>query len=270
MLASRATLGGILTLIAGAILRLYVADEGDLTPYLFLLSVAGLLWFIGVGFALAVDEESGATGGARNPLEEARAGWQLLQRQTGFRRFILARALLLSVRLSVPFYVLYARDLTGGALSGLGVFVIAVGLAEVVSSPFWGRFSDRSSRSVMIAGGLLAAGVAVLALSLGLLPAAWQTSLLFSVVFFLVGIARAGVRLGRKTYLVDGAPKKERPLYVALMNTVIGVITLAAGALGLVAEWFGVVTLLVLFLLLTLAGVIVTWRLPEAEALATS
>ena len=268
LLATRATAGGLLTLVAGALLRLYVGEDASLTPYLILLGAAGLLWFVGVGFALAVAEEEGATQGGRNALEEARAGWHLLQEKDGFRRFIVARALLLSVKLAIPFYVLYARNLTGGAVSGLGLLVIATGLAEVLSSPFWGRFSDRSSRSVMIAGGAMSIGVGALALGIGLLPEAWHTSLAFSAVFFLLGIAKAGVRLGRKTYLVDGAPADARPLYVAVANTTVGSITLASGALGLVAELLSVPALLVTFLVLAGLGVFAAWRMPEAEGMA--
>jgi hypothetical protein len=42
------------------------------------------------------------------------------------------------------------------------------------------------------------------------------------VVVFIV-VAQEGVRLGRKAYLVTAAPPGERPLYVALANTIIGV-----------------------------------------------
>ena len=268
LLATRASVAGVLTLAAGALLRLYVSDASSLTPYLILLGVAGTLWFVGVGFALAISEEPGATEGARNPLEEARAGWHLLQEKAGFRRFILARALLLSVRLAIPFYILYARDLIGGAISGLSIFVIATGLAEVLSSPFWGRFSDRDSRAVMVAGGMMSIVVGVGTLALGWLPEGWQTSLVFGVAIFLIGVGKAGVRLGRKTYLVDGAPEANRPTYVAVTNTLIGTITLASGGLGLIAELVSVQALLVTFLVLMAFGVVVAWRMPAAEEMA--
>ena len=265
LLATRATVAGALTLLAGALLQLYVAEETSLTPYVLLLGAAGLFWFVGVAFGLPVEEEAGTTGGARNALQEARAGWSVLQTQPGWRRFIIARALLLSVRLAIPFYVLYARDLTGGSASGLSWFVIATGLAEVLSSPFWGRFSDRSSRVVMMLGGVLALITGVGALLLGELAPSLHTAPVFAVVFLLAGFARAGVRLGRKTYLVDSAPAEDRPLYVAFSNTIVGVITLASGALGLIAEWLSVPALLATFLLLTALGILVAWRMPEAE-----
>jgi MFS family permease len=267
LLALRAAAGGILTLVAGILLRLYVADANALRPYLVLLAAAGTLWMVGVFFAAVVEEQPGATGGARNALQQARSGLYLLRQEPGFRRFITARALFLSVNLAIPFYVLYARELTGGAAVGLSWFVIASGLAEVLSSPFWGRYSDRSSRKVMIAGGALALVTGAVALLMGQLPQPWQTPLVFSSVFLLAGFARAGVRLGRKTYLVDAAPDADRPLYVAVSNTLVGVLTLVVGSLGVIADLFSVPVLIMTYLALTALAMAVSWRMPEAEAM---
>ncbi|MDT8305102.1 MAG: MFS transporter [Anaerolineae bacterium] len=268
LLATRSAVAGILTLGAGMVLRLYVGEESDLTPYLLLLATAGGLWFVGAGLAAAVTEVPGVTGDARNAVEEARAGWALLQRQPGFRRFILARILLLSVPLSLPYFVLYFRQFTGAAVAGLSVLVVARGLAEVVSSPFWGRFSDRSSRGVMAAGGGLALVTGGVALLLGRFAGGWYSSLVAAVLFFVLGVAGAGVRLGRKTYLVDAAPAAERPLYVALTNTLVGAITLASGFLGLIAEFWTVQALLLTFLAFMAGGITLAWRMPEADGMA--
>ena len=265
LLALRATIGGGLALLAGFVLRSYVADTNDVRPYLVLLGAAAGLWFVAALLFALIEETPGATGGGRNGLQEARAGLALLGQVPGFRLFILARLLLLSVELVVPFYTLYARQLIGSEVGNLATFVIASGLAAVLSSPFWGRFADRSSRLVIAWAGAIAVGTSVFALLFRALPAAWQTATGYALVFLLIGFAQAGVRVGRKTYLVDGAPAEERPLYIALSNSLVGVITLASGAFGLVAEGFGVPVLLVIFSILIGLGIVVAWRMPEAE-----
>jgi hypothetical protein len=102
-----------------------------------------------------------------------------------------------------------------------------------------------------------AAGLAVLAgayaLGFELLPAAAQSFFLYAPVFFINGVAYAGARLGRKTYLVDYAPSDERPLYISLSNTIIGIVTLGGALLGVLAELTSVQTL-ILLLMLVLAG----------------
>lgn len=265
LLATRATAGGLLALGAGLLLRSYVADVSLLTPYLLLIAVASMLWFVAALIFAAIQEEDGATEGSRNALAEAKAGFSLLHDVPGFRRFIMARGLLLTVTLSIPFYALHAKALTGSTASSLGIFVIATSLAQVLSSPFWGRFSDRSSRTVMMLGGGTAVAAGVAALMFGRLPASWQNASLYGAIFLLLGMAQAGVRLGRKTYLVDAAPAEDRPLYVAVSNTLIGALTLAGGALGLVSTFFGLPVLLALFVGLAFLGIVVSWQMPEAD-----
>ena len=53
----------------------------------------------------------------------------------------------------------------------------------------------------------------------------------YAAVLFVLGIAHAGVRIGRKTHVVDLASGDRKAEYVALSNTIIGVLLLVAGAL---------------------------------------
>ena len=117
----------------------------------------------------------------------------------------------------------------------------------------------------MMLGGGTAVVAGMMALMFGRLPALWQNAYLYGAIFLLLGIAQAGVRLGRKTYLVDAAPAEDRPLYVAVSNTLIGVLTLAGGALGLISTVFGIRVLLALFIVLAFLGVTVSWQMPEAD-----
>ena len=76
----------------------------------------------------------------------------------------------------------------------------------------------------------------------------------------------AGWRLtGRKTWVVDlGGPN--RALYVAMSNTLAGVLMLAAGALtGLVARFWGHHGALLLLTAMALAGAVSTLWLKDAE-----
>ncbi len=265
LLSIRATVGGILALGGGYLIYHYVGEGEDVGMYAILLLAAALLWFLAALLFFYIKEEPGATDGARTALKEAKEGWGLLKRQPLFLRFVIARSFLLSVMLVIPFYSIFARQITGTEVSGLGLFVIANSLAMVLSSYFWGRFADRSSKHVMAAGGLVGVLGSVIALSFLILPETWQTPIVFSTVFFIAGFAHAGIRLGRKTYLVDGAPEKERPLYVAVSNTFVGLITVLSVALGFIADLFGVEWLIGLFALLMIGGVLTALALPKAE-----
>jgi hypothetical protein len=116
----------------------------------------------------------------------------------------------------------------------------------------------------MLLGGIAAAltclGMALLGLALDGSP--W---LVWVVVagYFVLSIAHAGVRIGRKTYLVDMAEGNRRTDYVAVSNTVIGVALLVVGALGGLAALVSIESALGLLGLMGLAGVVSAARLPE-------
>ena len=63
LLAARATFGGLLTLVAGGTLRLYVVDGQSLVPYLVLIAGAAVLWGVAAILFAGIMEEDGATEG---------------------------------------------------------------------------------------------------------------------------------------------------------------------------------------------------------------
>jgi hypothetical protein len=268
LLSIRATAGGLLALGAGLALKSVIAGEDDLRVYIGLVAVAGFCWFAATALVLFIEEIPGATEGGRNALEEARAGLHILSRVPGFRQFIIARVFLTSVELSLPYYALFGRQVTSQSAGDLGVFVTAASLAQVLSNPLWGRFADKTSRKVMAFSGLIAAVAGGLALAIGLGPDSLHSSFVYSVPLMIVGFAIAGVRLGRKTYLIDGAPAEDRPLYAAISNTILGLVMLAGGSLGFLADAIGVSSLMFILAVAALIGAGISFRLPEAIELS--
>lgn len=235
------------------------ASRGNESVGLFaaLLCAGALLWFAASWAFSRIVEEAGATTGGANGVVEAFARLALLREDRPFRTFVIARALAMGSGLAAPFYVALAREELGAAFALLGLFIAVEGLAGLLSSPVWGRWADRSSRQVFaVACGL--AGVLSIAVALwSWLPmpaaaAAW----FYPLAFFGLGVAHAGVRLGRKTYLVDMAAGNTRTDYVAVSNSVIGALLLASGLVGALAA---TVSVQATVLLLGLAGLAGAW-----------
>jgi hypothetical protein len=76
----------------------------------------------------------------------------------------------------------------------------------------------------------------------------------YPAVFFVLMVAHSGVRLGRKTYVVDLASGNRRTDYVAVSNSVIGVLLLLLGSVGALAQAFSVTGVIFVLSLLGLAG----------------
>ena len=92
----------------------------------------------------------------------------------------------------------------------------------------------------------------------------------FAGVFLVLGVAVAGVRLGRKTYLADGAPEDERPLYVAFSNTAAGIVAIGFMGLGVVAEATSVSTTVIVLGGFSALGFVLSRAMPKASRMAPS
>lgn len=263
LLAWRATGGGILTFIFGLGLYFYVKSWDTMTIILLLAGVAAGLWILAGVIFLFIQEEPGATGGGRTALQELKAGAHFLKEDKNLRYFVLARAFLMAIPLAQPFFVIIGKETTQSSITGLGIFVIASGIAAMVSSPFWGIFADRSSRKLMLV--IAVFGIINCSLVIGFmyLDTSFQTIYLFAPLILLNMMAHGGARLSRKTYMTDFAPEKERPLYIALSNTLIGCFTLLAMGIGFIAQWLNYEALLIFFMGMLLLSMFWTYKLKE-------
>ncbi len=257
------TLGGTATVILTALL---FWDRGDpsLAFYTALLLLAALLWVVAGALFATVDEYAGETGGGGNAIGEAFRSLSLLRDDAPFRHFVITRALLLCSALASPYFVVLAQK-TSDLGWMLGVFLLASSLASSLSASFWGWAADTSSRRVMIRGAAMASGTCLIA-GITALVAGTETDALawfYPLAFFVLSIAHAGVRLGRKTYLVDMAGGNKRTDYTAVSNTVIGVLLLVTGGLTALVSMVSEVAVILVLGLMGLAGMVSALRLNE-------
>lgn len=248
---------------------LYMVLAGDTHGVGFLVAVLALaaaLWLIAALLYCRLPEVPGATEGGGSALAFVKEEMARLRHEPQFARFVLARALFVSIALMPPYLVTLSQRSADAGIHDLGLLVLASGIAGGLSSAVWGRLADRSSRQVMRAAAALAG---VTALATGGLALASPTSpalpLVVPVAIFLVALAHAGMRIGRKTYVVDLAGADRRAGYVALSNTLIGVVLVASGLVGLFAESAGIGATLVLLAALAGSGIVLTNALPEVQ-----
>ncbi|MEC9481993.1 MAG: MFS transporter [Halomonas sp.] len=260
------SVAGAVTLCIGAILMLF-DDQPSIGALAVLFGIAALGWLGNALCVALIREERGATQGGENAWQSVKRGLGLLREDRAFLQFNIARALLLSSALALPYIALLGQQSSGEDLGGLGILILVSGIAGMLASPLWGKRADVSSRKVMRDAGIVAALCCLVAASIAWAPGTWSASTWpFALVYGLLVIAHAGVRLGRKTYVVDLADKDTRALYVALSNTLTGVLLLlAGGVIGLLAQWLGSAGLLLALAGCALAAAATAHRLPEVE-----
>jgi hypothetical protein len=261
-----ASLSGLAVLAVGLWLGMAGPAGAGLGVFAGLLITGGLLWILATFSFALVKEHPGATEGGGNALAVALGQLRLMVDDAPFRRFVMARALLLSVALSPPFYVLIAQSQSESGLTGLGAMIVANGLAASLSAPVWGYFGDRSSRLVMATAAGGASLLGLLTFAAVNLDWTWATGELgMAAIFLILNVMHGGVRLGRKVYLVDMASGENRAAYVAVSNTVIGVLMLLGGLIGLIGDWLGAAATVLILGLLSLLATAYILRLPEVS-----
>ncbi|MAD44514.1 MAG: MFS transporter [Oceanospirillaceae bacterium] len=239
------------------------ADTGN-AFYGWALVAGAAIWLMAAGMFSTVTEFAGETGGGRNGMIEAFKQLALLKTDKDFRDFVITRSLFLCTALSAPYYIVLAHDALGSDVWVLALFMFASGLAGLVSAPVWGRFSDQSSRRVMM---MASTGAAIIGIALFLIarfiPELMATFWLMPLLYFVLTICHQGVRVGRKTYLVDMAEGDKRTSYVSVSNTVIGIVLLALSGLGSLTAVMSMEALILFFSVMAIAGVLMAARLPE-------
>ena len=234
------------------------------------LGVAGLLW-LGAALVFAtLAEAPGATEGGGSPLDVARSQLGLLREDPQLVRLIVARALLLATALAPPYLVSLSGASGERALGELGPFVVAASLAAVLSTYVWGRLADVSSRRVLALASLVAAIALALAATAGQYGPGALPPLALPGLLFVLMIAYQGVRLGRSTHIVDMTTAERRAAYTALSNTAIGVLLVAGGAFGLLANTLGESAVLAAMSALCAAAALVSLSLREVQEEASS
>ncbi len=261
-----ASAAGAVTIAVALFIAVARRDEApDPVFFLVLLGAAGLLWLLAAVAYSTIAEVPGSTEGGGNAGQVALANLSLLRRDKPLRRFVLTRALLVSTALMAPFLVVLANRHIESSLSDLAIFLIASGVASLISAPAWGRMADSSSRRVLI---LTATGAAILGLAVfgyAASGAHFAPSVAYPAAYFLLAVIHTGVRIGRKTYLVDIADRDNRAAYVAVSNTVIGLVLLGGGLVGFVAEFAGIESAILLLSLLAASAAVSAMTLTEAQ-----
>ncbi|MGD2129542.1 MAG: hypothetical protein PVJ33_04185 [Lysobacterales bacterium] len=258
-----ASVAGLATIGVGVTLITRAGADLDGETLGWLLIGAGSLWLIAASIYARVPEYRGATGGGRNALDALKRLGLVLS-DVPFRRFIITRALLMCSALSAPFYVALAQSRLGSPSWLLGAFVAAGGLASLLSGPIWGRFADVSSRAVMIAAAVVTsfAGLSIFAVAV-LAPWLLDSVWFLPTAYFVLSVAHSGVRVGRKTYVVNLGGGNRRTDYVAVSNTVIGGLLLLAGSVGALAPLIGNAGVIAVLAGMGLAGALYGSSLPK-------
>lgn len=170
---------------------------------------------------------------AQNRETQNSSAWQSIRNDRVFLKFVVTRAFMMVSALAMPYVASLSLSSAESALLTFGILILLEGGSALLSSRLWGNASDKNSRAVLIGTALASAvlcSICAVQLRLGDEAPAW----FWLAIYAALSTTHQGVRLGRKTYIVDLADGAEdsnnkRTEYVAISNTAIGVLLLVFG-----------------------------------------
>lgn len=190
--------------------------------------LAGLLMF--VSFAFIIQNREAATPPAMSePVSgaEYRAHLVRILRTDGnYRLFIAARMFIQAASIGAAFFTVFAvrRFNMDEGTSGLMTSIFLI--CAMIGNPISGWLGDRYNRRIVFAVGGLLAGLSGL-LALLATDVSW-----YYVAFALLGLSNGAAWTSANAMTADFGTERERPYYIALVNTLIAPATLLAPVIG--------------------------------------
>jgi len=182
-----------------------------------------------------------------------------------FRRWTVARLLVGMISLSTPFYVGHAVDKLHLPMSVVGGFVAAQTLGKGAGGIIFGAVNDRwGPRIVMWAGGFFSVAGPLFA-CITQLVGNYSFSKFYPFVYVALGFVYSSWMLGFSNYLLEIAPKNQRPLYIGLSNSIRGMQILAPILGGWLLETTSYTLLFGTTAVVVAGGMLLTFTLKEVE-----
>lgn len=158
--------------------------------------------------------------------------------------------------MTLPFYVVYARDKLNAPAEAVGWFLLAQVLGGMLANLVWARIVDRSgSRWMLVFCAITSTLTPILAILLA--PFGWSALML---VFFFAGATFNGRKVGFQSALLELAPAAERPTYAGINAVLILPLAFLSLGAGIFLQQWSYTALFIFAAVFIGAGAILAWR----------
>ncbi|MFW6288862.1 MAG: MFS transporter, partial [Spirochaetota bacterium] len=265
--ATRQVVGGLLSVAAGVAVAAVLGLDGLAFPvnYGVVVLIGAVIYLANVGTFVGLIERPSSTS-ERLPLGALFRG---LPHYLGAKRpFALTMGVLVlfnMARLSIPFYIVFGRQVFDLPDSALGIIIPVQMAGRITGAVLWGTLGDRLGHQRAITGVVIVSAIpALIALSLAFVTPGSLAIVPFALLFFVLGSALEG-GYPFINYMLSVVPEHERPRYAGLMG--IGFVPAALAPIlgGLIIQFWNYGALFAITAVLSTLALLVALRLPAAE-----
>ncbi len=239
--------GGFMAMMAGFLVKLVLGSDKILWPknfgVLFLLSFVTLIvaYTAMSMFKFPSDSPGKSTDVMPSLWHEC---LKVFKTYPVIKRLIIIELLTSKLALFMPFLTLYATQSRHIPLKWVGIFIVCMKLGSMLSNLLWIPIGNKIGTRVLIHTGII---TAITALVLSIFA---HNVFLFSLAFFVIGLASSALMLGYSGYILEIGHAEIRVLLVAINGTMLLPLYFMPLLGGLIADTIGYFWLLVLGLVL--------------------
>lgn len=215
------TMSGLLSLITAGLLILSPQDM-SIKAIQLLITFSAFIMFVSLFLSIGLTANLSDN---KKDSNDGKSLWKTINQQADLRQLIVSRCLLLHAALIAPFFV--SASAINNDFFQLPYFIISSAMASFLSSYLWGKMADKSAIHTMFYATLVCISASVAFYFVTSIDKWWVDVFLF----FVLNLGYAGIRIGRKTYMLDIAQGSQRTLYVAAANSMVGYVLLMLGGL---------------------------------------
>jgi MFS family permease len=257
----RGLLGGIFTIIAGLIVKKILQSSNIVFPKNFALIFFLSFLFVSASYIFLAM--------VREPEEEVhkdtlpfsvflKKAYKILKEDRNFRNFLLMQIFVGASSLSLPFYVIYAKNILHFSGASVGTFLTIQMVGFVLSNLLWAYISDyKGNRLVVVLTAITGLFIPAIALI------SKNNFILFSLTFLFIGIMFSGMSVGFQNFMLDQAKPKERPTYIGLNGTLTFPVLTYSLIGGLLARIISYRTIFQITFIFVLIGFLISLKLKE-------
>jgi len=250
----RQFLGGISAMGAGFLVRIILSLPSLKFPvnygYLFLATFI-LLTFGYLALSLFREPEHQINTSRQKESTNLYTVFEYMRRYPSLRRVIFSQITSQGLFISMPFFVIYAKESLHFHPSMVGYFVIARMAGGIISNFLWALLSNRYGNRIVVRLSSLSALTSLVLAMTG------QSMFMFLLVFIFIGFYYNGSSIGYNNYVMELGDNIERPRLISIQGTMLFPIYFFPLAGGILISHIGFIpTFLITSILLLLSFIL--------------
>jgi len=253
--------GGLLAMAGGYLVKIILSNKELPFPknYGFLFFVTSAVLVVGYT-ALTLFRESDTPISVNNRKSKESlvpAALHYIKTFAPLRHVIISQIMSNALFLSLPFFVLHAKEELAFPTAWVGYFVTAQMMGGMVSNFLWARLSDRIGNVLVIKGSIVSA-IAAIALAL-FVNVFW----LYTLVFVFAGFFLNGSSIGYNNYILELGDEDLRPVFLSVQGTLMLPVYFYPFLGGILADRFGYTMIFWVSLIALVTSLVLTFELCE-------